>query len=338
MASKTFAAFIWSVAFLGGPALFIALFINPFTTWIACLLFVRAKFDKTPYIGGYQNGIMKKASNWYRGLAIWKQFRKYFPSNIVVKGKLDKNSKYLFSYHPHGILGVGVFSQFVYDYPHLKELPKIRPVTLNLVFSIPFLRTLALLSGIISCEYESLKHVLMGKHLKRGDPPESLLLVTGGAHEAQFTRPGTLTVAVNNKSGFIRLCMETNTKLVPVIAFGENDAFYIFCEEDCKNQLLKYSFKILAKVQTFLRKNFGFSLVYLYGDPAIPFLPFPFNIPILPRPVPVTVVVGDPISVPQSSNPTRQQIESVKDEFKSQISALAVEHGKPFGITTVNFE
>ena len=202
-------AAIWSLTFLSGPFIFTCLLFNPLTAWFAILLFIWNRFEKSPYTGGYRYGYRKRASDWLRELSIWKGFRQYFPSKIVVQGKLEKDGKYLLSYHPHGVIGLGVFSQFVYSFPHLKDLPIIRPATLNANLIVPFLRTLALLNGFISCDYESLKYVLDGKHLKKGEPQESVLLVTGGGHEAQFTRSKSLTVAINNKSGFIRLCMET---------------------------------------------------------------------------------------------------------------------------------
>ena len=132
--------------------------------------------------------------------------------------------------------------------------------------------------------------------------------------------------------------IKIGAKLVPVIAFGENDTFYIFQEEDCRNSLQKQSFKVLKYLQTFLRRHFGFSLIFFYGEPVIPFLPFPFNLPIVPRKVPLTVVIGNPIAVPNTENPTKQQIEIVKEEFKRQIRIIVSENGEPFGIKKVNFQ
>eukprot|EP00834_Sanchytrium_tribonematis_P000685 NODE_13_length_54415_cov_0.522424.p19 type:complete len:337 gc:universal NODE_13_length_54415_cov_0.522424:48328-49338(+) len=332
------AAMIWSVTFLGSLVLFIALLLNPFTSWFALLLSLWCYIDKTPSRGGYQHGFRRKLSNWVRKLPVWQAFRSYFPSKIIIKGKLEKDGKYLLSFHPHGIIGLGVFTQFVYDFTHLQSLPRIRPATLNLNLKIPFLRHLALLNGFISCDYDSMKYVLDGKNLDKGEIQESVLLVTGGGYEAEFTKAKTVTVAINNKNGFIRLCMETGSKLVPVISLGECDTFYIVREESQKTLFQKYSFALLKKIQPLLRKYFGMSFLYFYGDPVFSFLPFPLNLPIIPRKVPITVVIGEPISVPQTSDPTKQQIDMVKEEFRRQVRALVAEYGEPHGIKKVNFQ
>eukprot|EP00835_Amoeboradix_gromovi_P001034 NODE_40_length_29852_cov_0.370215.p13 type:complete len:217 gc:universal NODE_40_length_29852_cov_0.370215:23044-22394(-) len=210
--SPRLSAVIWALIFISGPVLTVLLLANPFTTWIGIILLVLNANDRLPFTGGYHSGIRKRLSSWYRRLAVWKSFREYFPSKLIIKGKLEENGKYVLSYHPHGVIGLGVFTQFVYDFEHLVNMPKIRPVTLNANLSIPFLKQVALLSGFISCDYDSMKYVLQGKHLHQSEPQESVLLVTGGGFEAEFTKSKTLTVAINNRSGFIRLCMETGNR------------------------------------------------------------------------------------------------------------------------------
>ncbi len=334
-----FAAKVWAFVFFMGLILNIVMLLNPFTCLLEIILLIWCYFDKTASRGGYHSGVYKMLSDKFRKLAIWNEFKQHFPSKLIVKGQLNKNDKYLLSYHPHGIIGLGVFTNFVYDYPHLQELPVIRPATLNFNLTLPFLRHLALLNRFISCDYDSMKGVLNGDHLQVEDPKESVLLVTGGGYEAEFTKSKTLTVAINKRNGFIRLCMDTGAKLVPVIAFGEADTFYIHTQETI--QVTWYStmaFQLLTRIQKLCRKYCGFSLLFFTGDPIINYFPFPFNFPITPRQTPLTVVIGEPISVLSTKHPTPQQIESVKEEFKRQVRALVVEYGTPYGISKVDFK
>jgi 2-acylglycerol O-acyltransferase 2 len=54
---------------------------------------------------------------------------------------------------------------------------------------------------------------------------ESIVLIPGGAAEALHAHRGILKLYLKNRKGFVRLALETNTKLIPVIGFGENDIF-----------------------------------------------------------------------------------------------------------------
>ena len=127
-------------------------------------------------------------------------------------------------------------------------------------------------------------------------------------------------------------------KLVPVIGFGEERTFTVLTEHENDGKLYKYAFLFLKKAQIFLRKRYGFSFLYFYGKGVFDFLPFPFNIPIVPNQVPLMVVIGEPIPVPQIVDPTKQQIELVKEEFKRQVRTIVSEYGAAYGIKRVNFQ
>ena len=90
------------ICWVGG----IVLLLNPFTCLLMLAYFVFIFFiDKAPQTGARKSERMRRAA-W------WKNFADYFPMSLRCETTLDPDKKYVFGYHPHGIISVGALACF----------------------------------------------------------------------------------------------------------------------------------------------------------------------------------------------------------------------------------
>ena len=141
---------------------------------------------------------------WLKTWRVWDILRQYFPVMLVKTADLDHAGRYLFVYHPHGIISVGVSTNFLSNVKQFKQLfPGIdlRVVTLKALFKVPFYREYLLAVGLCDASRESISY-----NLNRG-PGAAVMIVVGGAQEALDAHPGTNDLTLANRKGFVRVCL-----------------------------------------------------------------------------------------------------------------------------------
>jgi len=224
-----------------------------------CISLLYSPYTAVPLLiyVGWINLVDKSARNglrptYLRTAQIWKHFCDYFPITMVASAPLDPSRKYVFAYHPHGIIGMGAFGAFATDYGGFPKLfPGIerRLCTLDQNFRWPFIRELLLFTGVVSVARESCDAVL-----GRG-PGSAICIVVGGASEALETTKGTYRLVLRRK-GFVRVAVENDACLVPVLAFGETSLFETLSSTDDSP---------LRKWQKWAQSKLGFSLPIFWG-------------------------------------------------------------------------
>ncbi|KAI5478556.1 diacylglycerol acyltransferase [Pseudohyphozyma bogoriensis] len=154
---QTFAVFAWSVAlplsiglffFLCSVPLFWPILI-PYLCWMFLL-------DTAPTHGG-------RPSDWMRKSRLWAWFATYYPVSLIKTADLPPDRRYVFGYHPHGIIGMGAIANFGTDATGFSELfPGLKPHLLTLAtnFQIPLYREILLLMGICSVSMKSCQNIL----------------------------------------------------------------------------------------------------------------------------------------------------------------------------------
>jgi hypothetical protein len=124
-------------------------------------------------------------------------------------------------------------------------------------------------------------------------------LIPGGEREMRETRPESNEIVLISKHlGFVRLALIHGASLVPVFSFGENQV------------LDNLRFK---SVQEFFQKR------TMYGFPHLPFGRWYSPIP---NPVPITLVVGNPIDLPKIPNPSEQDVKYWHSKYYSELISL----------------
>ncbi|XP_054518515.1 2-acylglycerol O-acyltransferase 2 isoform X2 [Pan troglodytes] len=134
----------------------------------------------------------------------------YFPISLVKTAELDPSRNYIAGFHPHGVLAVGAFANLCTESTGFSSIfPGIRPhlMMLTLWFRAPFFRDYIMSAGLVTSEKESAAHIL-----NRKGGGNLLGIIVGGAQEALDARPGSFTLLLRNRKGFVRLAL-THGKL-----------------------------------------------------------------------------------------------------------------------------
>jgi 2-acylglycerol O-acyltransferase 2 len=108
-------------------------------------------------------GSLRHRSNLLRSSSIWSLFASYFPARLHRSQELPPTRKYIFGYHPHGIISHGAFAAFATEALGFSQLfPGITNtlLTLDSNFRIPIYRDYALAMGLASVSRESCENIL----------------------------------------------------------------------------------------------------------------------------------------------------------------------------------
>lgn len=200
------------------------------------------------------DGELAHRSEWARSSKVWSLFASYFPARLHRSQELEPTRKYIFGYHPHGIISHGAFAAFATEALGFGQLfPGITNtlLTLDSNFRIPLYRDHALRMGLASVSRESCENIL-----SRGGPNgegmgRAITIVVGGARESLDAKPYSLKLVLKRRKGFVKLAIRTGADLVPVLAFGENDLY---------DQFDASSHPYVHKAQLLVKKFMGFTV------------------------------------------------------------------------------
>ncbi|NXT75554.1 MOGT2 acyltransferase, partial [Zapornia atra] len=303
----------WVFSFLGlAPcctAAFIALFFTRF--WLISALYAAWWFidREKPRRGGRRIPCLQKS-------VIWQYMRDYFPITLVKTAELDPRQNYLLGFHPHGVLAAGAFINFCTDASGFSKLfPGITShlMMLSLWFRIPFFRDYLMSGGLVSSDKESASYVL-----QRPEGGNMLTIIVGGAQEALDAHPGSCTLLLKNRKGFVRLAIQHGTPLVPVFSFGENDLF-----EQVRNPKGSW----LRQIQHRLQQIMGISLPLFHARGI-----FQYSFGLLPYRQPIYTVVGKPIPVKKKHRPSEEEVDQVHQKYLNELCNLFEEHKAKYNI------
>ncbi|KHJ45052.1 diacylglycerol acyltransferase [Trichuris suis] len=244
--------------------------------------------------------------NLIRRWSLYRHMRDYFPIRLVKTAELDPNRNYLIGYHPHGVMSFGAFCVFSTEASDFsKVFPGIKPYLCTLVgnFWFPIRREYMMSFNLIDVSRESISWLL-----GREEKGYAAVVVVGGAREALEAYPGTHTLILNKRKGFIKTAIQTGADLVPCYAFGENDVYNRF---DNQEQYFLYCLQLI------LKKLLGWVLPVIRGRGL-----FNYSYGVLPHRRPIYCVLGRPIYVKQSDEPDQDQIDNLHKQYVEQIKEL----------------
>ncbi|XP_038050281.1 2-acylglycerol O-acyltransferase 2-like [Patiria miniata] len=249
---------------------------------------------------------------WVRRWEIWKRGRDYFPVNLVKTAELDPAKNYLMGCHPHGVLVFGGFFNFATDATGLSTVfpgMKVFLMTLHQMFKMPVFRDYFMLSGSTSVRKDSIEWLLSQNGVGNVG-----VVVVGGAQEALDAHPGVHRLSIQARKGFVKLALVHGADLVPAYTFGENNAY---------DQIANAPGTRLRRFQNFMTQICGFSPPLFYGR----------GFSILPYRTPITTVVGQPITVEKTPNPSRDQVESMHALYLKKLTELFETHKTKHGVS-----
>lgn len=237
----------------------------------------------------------------------WSAFASYFPARLHRTVELEPTRKYIFGYHPHGIISHGAFAAFATEALGFADLfPGITNtlLTLDTNFRVPLYREYALAMGLASVSRESIENLLSkGGHNGEG-MGRAVTIVIGGARESLDAKPHSLRLVLKSRKGFVKLAIRTGADLVPVLAFGENELY---------EQVDSVEHPWIHKMQMVIKKAMGFT-VPLFHARGI----FNYDVGLLPYRRNVNVVMGRPIKVVQQGGRDGKVDEAYLDQVHQQ--------------------
>ncbi|KAI4167487.1 MAG: hypothetical protein LQ343_007165 [Gyalolechia ehrenbergii] len=289
----------------------IALFLTAFFLLCSIPLFWPLLFPYTIYVllsPAPHSGELSHRSPLLRSLPIWSLFASYFPARLHRSAPLEPTRKYIFGYHPHGIISHGAFAAFGTEALGFSQLfPGITNtlLTLDTNFRIPFYRDYALAMGLASVSRESCENILSKGGANGEGMGRAITIVVGGARESLDAQPRSLRLVLKRRKGFVKLAIRTGADLVPVLAFGENDLY---------DQVTSDSHPFVHKMQMLVKKCMGFTIPLFHARGV-----FNYDVGLMPYRKPLNVVVGRPVKVVQS-----KRGELVDERYVDEIHGLYV--------------
>lgn len=154
------------------------------------------------------SGELSHRSEWLRRSPLWSLYSSYFPARLHRSEELPSTRKYVFGYHPHGIIAHGAFSAFATETLGFAQLfPGITNtlLTLDSNFRIPLYRDYALAMGLASVSRESCTNLLSKGGINGEGMGRAITIVVGGARESLGAKPGMMQLVLNRRKGFVKL-------------------------------------------------------------------------------------------------------------------------------------
>lgn len=257
------------------------------------------------------SGELSHRSKFLRSLPIWSLLVSYFPARLHRSEPLPATRKYIFGYHPHGIISHGAFVAFATEALGFAQLfPGITNslLTLDSNFRLPINRDYLLGLGIASVSRESCEKILT-----RGGPDgegmsRAITIVVGGARESLDAKPYTLRLILKRRKGFVKLAIRTGADLVPVLSFGENDLY---------EQVSSTSHPLIHKTQMLVKKLLGFTIPLFHARGV-----FNYDVGLLPYRRPLNIVVGRPIKVARQARPEDAYVDQIHADYVRELQRL----------------
>lgn len=257
------------------------------------------------------SGELGHRSERFRHSKIWSLFGSYFPARLHRSEPLEPTRKYIFGYHPHGIISHGAFAAFATEALGFSQLfPGITNtlLTLDSNFRIPLYREYALRMGLASVSRESCEN-LLSKGGRNGEGMgRAITIVVGGARESLDAKPYTLRLVLKKRKGFVKLAIRCGADLVPTLAFGENDIY---------DQLDTNRHPYIHRLQMAVKKFMGFT-VPLFHARGI----FNYDVGLMPYRRPINVVVGRPVKVMQRKNPEAAYVDEIHELYVEELMRI----------------
>ncbi|KAK4199593.1 putative diacylglycerol O-acyltransferase 2A [Triangularia verruculosa] len=259
------------------------------------------------------DGRLRMRSERWRRLPVWKLFGEYFPAKLHKTHDLPPTRKYIFGYHPHGIISHGAFAAFATEALGFAEkFPGITNslLTLDSNFRIPLYRDYILAFGIQSVSKESITNMLTKGGPNNEGMGRAVTIVVGGARESLEAQPGVMNLVLADRKGFVKMAIRTGADLVPVLAFGENDLY---------DQLSPKTHPWLHKAQMWVLRTLKFTLPFLHGRGI-----FNYDVGLMPYRRRLNIVVGRPIMVAQKRDGEieNEEVDRLHREYVGELEKM----------------
>ncbi|OWZ22520.1 Diacylglycerol O-acyltransferase [Phytophthora megakarya] len=269
------------------------------------------------YLPSFLSGAQKtaKGNPWpaFRSGRIWGLSAKFLGIKVIREQALDSAKKYIFGFHPHGIIVLsrvstygGNWEKVFPDIPTRGTMTAIMTNSLgaSTMFYVPLGRELCLWLGGVDASRSTADKVL--------NDGTSIVVYPGGVPEIFKTDPNSKVneLVLKKRLGFVKLAMRHGAELVPSFVFGEKWLYNMWNPPQ--------------GVIDFFRKTLKIPMIIFWGK----FMWMPKQPPKGKR---FGVVYGKPIPTKLTANPTDEEIRDVHAQYVAEIERLFSQYKKEFG-------
>ncbi|XP_055349919.1 acyl-CoA wax alcohol acyltransferase 1-like [Paramacrobiotus metropolitanus] len=235
----------------------------------------------------------------------WHLVRDYFPIRLIKTAELDPRGKYLLAGHPHGpTMAFGFMTALSTEALGFRQMfpgIEVRPLGQKIMMQVPLLREYTMAFGVCDVSRPSIDY-----WMSKG-PGTAVAIVIGGAREIFEIDCHNVKLVLRTRKGFVKAAIQHGAQLVPVFAFGENDTYDLAFHRD----------SLVYRFQRFVQKKIlGFCPALVKGRG------FFGSIGMLPKRIPITVVVGAPIPVDENPNPSHAEIDALHQRYLQELHNL----------------
>lgn len=257
------------------------------------------------------SGKLTFRSERFRRSRLWSLFASYYPARLHRSAELPSTRKYIFGYHPHGIISHGALAAFGTEALGFAQLfPGITNtlLTLDSNFRIPLYRDYILALGLQSVSRESCENLLnRGGHNGEG-MGRAITIVVGGARESLDADPKQLKLVLKRRKGFVKLAIRNGADLVPVLGFGENELY---------DQFQADTHPRIHKLQLLAKRYLGFTVPLFHARGV-----FNYDVGLLPYRRPLNILVGRPIYVHQQAKPDDAYVDEMHQRYMDELQRM----------------
>ena len=211
----------------------------------------------------------------------------------------DKDKHYLLCYFPHSLYGAAIFPLRKYFQDHHDGMTLLYTGA-DVLFKVPILGRFMSWWGLTKVS----KHSLI-ENLTKLNFPYNMIMIQPDGIQGMFYGLKEEQIVLQKRKGFCKIALRTGASLVPCYVMGVNQLYNRWWGPT----------SIAAKLSHRLHISFVF-WTDRFG------IPFGF----IPRPVKIIVVVGKPIDVPKTDNPTNEQVIDLHTKFVTELKALYDRH------------
>ncbi|KAI7845398.1 hypothetical protein COHA_001103 [Chlorella ohadii] len=229
--------------------------------------------------------------------------RRYYPITLVYEDKdaFSQEGPHMIAYEPHSVLPFGgcVFTEHAEGMPRC--LTNTYVASTSTVFICPWMRHLAYWLGCRPASREVLRRSLAAG--------KSIFVCPGGVQECFYMEPDEdkEVVFLKKRTGFVRLAIQAGAPIVPVFAFGQTPHFRFW------RPFIDWpAFLFSRTAMSSVVRRIGY----------VPMLVWGWLGTALPHAVPMHVVIGRPIAVPQEADPSPETVQRYLKQYIAAIEGL----------------
>lgn len=144
-----------------------------------------------------------------------------------------------------------------------------------------------------------------------GYTSNGVALIGGGVREQYYMYPDTYRCVLKMRRGFVRIALQTGASLVPGISFGENNTYKMMDVTSKFWQRLGFGYKQPDRLYRVFPNGRGL---------------FQYSFGLIPLRHPITTVIGAPIDLEKTPDPTTEQLNQIHQLFCTRLEELFEAH------------